>query len=199
MYKRLQKISLHLEICGVRHRANRELMMRRIAGKDNIANLMILANAVEPLEGYRRHGSQRYTTYHPLSRFVDIAVPDAPDIISFRILLKEYLDNQSEDNYDTLQTTLLTWKNNHFLIEDDIKNNPGLQEIKNLSVNLSKLASITLKLLEKYHNGGTISHAEVTNISDQLTELEKPVAEMEIPLAEEAKMILSFLNNNTSE
>ncbi|MEA2107664.1 MAG: family 20 glycosylhydrolase [Bacteroidota bacterium] len=199
MYSRLQKISLHLEICGVRHRANRELMMRRIAGKDNIANLMILANTAEPLEGYRRHGSKRYTTYQPLSRFVDITVPDAPDIITFRIILKEYLKNKSEDNYDTLQKTLLIWKNNQSFIKDDIKNNPGLQEIKDLSVNLSKLASITLKLLEKYHNGSTISHAEVTNISVRLTELQKPVAEMEIPLAEDAKMILSFLNNNTSE
>jgi len=199
MYKRLQKISLHLEICGVRHLANRELMMRRIAGKDNIANLMKLANAAEPLEGYRRHSSQRYTTYHPLSRFVDIAVPDAPDIITFRILLKEYLKNQSEDIYDTLQTTFLNWKNNHSLIKNDIKNNPGLQEIENLSINLSKLASITLKLLERYHNGNTINRAEVTNISDQLTELEKPVAEMEIPLAEDAKLILSLLNNNTLE
>lgn len=193
MYRRLFIISSRLEEAGIRHLSNREPMMRRLAGHSDIDGLMTLANAVEPIEGYRRHGSQRYTTFHPLSRFVDIALPDAPDIISFRLLLKDYMKTKSADSYNQLQEQLNIWQQNHAKIESQIKNNPSLQEIELLSVNQKILASTTGILLKIYNDSTKISASDISNFADLLDKLSKPVAEMELPLASDAKWILSLL------
>jgi hexosaminidase len=193
MYRRLFIISHQLEEAGIRHLANREPMMRRLAGKNDIDKLMILANAAEPLEGYRRHGSQRYTTYHPLSRFVDISLPDAPDAITFRLLLKRFIESKSIEELNGLNTQLLIWQQNHTLIDEDIANNINLREIELLSVNLKILASTTGILLKIYSESTKISASESRSFSTLLDKLSKPVAEMELPLADDAKLILSLI------
>lgn len=193
MYRRLQIVSSRLEEAGVRHLANREPMMRRLAGHSDIDGLMTLANAVEPIEGYRRHGSQRYTTYHPLSRFVDIALPDAPDIISFRLLLNDYIKTKSTENYNQLQEQLSIWQQNHRRIENQIRNNHNLHEVELLSVNLKILASTTSMLLKIYNDNESISEKEKIETIALLDKLSRPVAEMELPLTAEAKLLVNCI------
>ncbi len=193
MYRRLQIISQHLEKSGLRHMSNREPMMLRLAGIADISALMTLANAVEPVKGYKRHGSQLYTTYHPLSRFVDISLPDAPDIITFRLTLNEYLKNKSLSHFEELNLTLKMWQQNHALVQGQIIKNPNLLEIKDLSENLGKLASITSSLLNNYHYNKEIPSSEILGFKNQIEELSKPIAEMELPLVRDAKLILSII------
>lgn len=193
LHRRLFAVSNHLEWAGAKHMANREPMMRRLANTHKIEALMNLANASEPIEGYRRHGSQRYTTYHPLSRFVDITLPDAPDAILFRMTLNDYLEAKSSEKYNELALMLSKWEKNHAQIEGLISANPNLKEIEALSVNLSVLASTTSMLLKLYHNSKTINVYDVNSFSNMVISLSKPVAEMELPLADDAKLLIALM------
>ncbi len=193
MYRRLFEVSKHLEQAGARHISNREPMMRRLANTNSIEALMVIANVAEPVEGYRRHGSQKYTTYNPLSRFVDITLPDAPDAIKFRMLLNDYFLHKNDAIYMELSEMLSVWEKNHNLVESTIRSNFNLKEVEVLSINLSFLASTTNMLLKMYHNSKTISAYDVNSFSSIVVSLSKPVAEMELPLADDAKLILALM------
>lgn len=193
MYRRLFVVSKHIEQAGARHNSNRKPMMRRLANTNSIDALMVLANAAEPVEGYRRHGSQKYTTYSPLSRFVDITLPDAPDAIRFRMLLNDYFLHKNDTIYTELSNMLSVWEKNHNLVESTIQANTNLKEVEVLSINLSFLASTTNMLLKMYHNSKTISTYDVNSFSNIVKSLSKPIAEMELPLADDAMLILSIM------
>lgn len=82
---------------------------------------------------------------------------------------------------------------NHNLVESTIHSNINLKEVEVLSINLSFLASTTNMLLKMYHNSKTISAYDVNSFSNIVMSLSKPVAEMELPLADDAKLILSIM------
>ena len=50
---------------------------RRLAGGPQIKPLKVLAEAVEPLEDYERHGQATYTSLSPFTRFVDACAPES--------------------------------------------------------------------------------------------------------------------------
>jgi hexosaminidase len=193
LYIKLFAVSSHLEQAGSLHLANREPMMRRLANSSTIEALMLLANAAEPIEGYRRHGSQKYSIHHPLSRFVDITLPDAPDAIRFRMLLNNYLESRNNELYAELNSMLVIWEQNHQKIGNDIWKNVSIKEAERLSINLSLLASTTNFLLKMYHNSIAINANDVNNFSGIIVSLSKPIAEMELPLSEDAKLILALM------
>lgn len=193
LYRKLFAVSSHLEQAGSLHLANREPMMRRLANSSTIEALMLLANAAEPIEGYRRHGSQKYSTHHPLSRFVDIALPDAPDAIRFRMLLNDYLKSKNNEVYGELNSILVNWEQLHSRIGNDTWGNESLKEVETLSINLSLLASTTSFLLKMHHNSIAINANDVNNFSGIIVSLSKPIAEMELPLSEDAKLILALM------
>ena len=199
MYRRLMVVSQRLEETGSRHMANREPMIRRLAGTSNIQPLMLLANAAEPIEGYKRHGSQKYTTYHPLSRFVDVTMPDAPDAIEFSLLLNRFIESKSSDTYVELSKMLTRWEMNHQQFAVIAKENPLLTEVEPLSINLAMLAATTNVMLKQLYYGKMLTKDDAAKMERVIIELAKPVAEMNLPLADDAKRILELVtdSNNT--
>ncbi len=71
MYRRLGPVSVELEELGLLHLKNADMILRRLAGGPKIKPLKVLAEAVEPLENYARHGQAAYTSLSPFTRFVD--------------------------------------------------------------------------------------------------------------------------------
>ena len=198
MYRRLMVVSQRLEETGSRHMANREPMMRRLAGTSNIQPLMLLANAAEPIEGYKRHGSQKYTTYHPLSRFVDVTMPDAPDAIEFSLLLNRFIESKSSDTYVELSKMLTRWEMNHQQFAVIAKENPLLTEVEPLSINLAMLAATTNVMLKQLYYGKMLTKDDAAKMERVIIELAKPVAEMNLPLADDAKRILELVTDSTN-
>jgi hexosaminidase len=198
MYRRLMLVSQRLEETGSRHMANREPMMRRLAGTSNIQPLMLLANAAEPIEGYKRHGSQKYTTFHPLSRFVDVTMPDAPDAIEFSLLLNRFIESKSSDTYVELSKMLTRWEMNHQQFAVIAKENPLLTEVEPLSINLAMLAATTNVMLKQLYYGKMLTKDDAAKMERVIIELAKPVAEMNLPLANDAKRILELVTDSTN-
>ncbi len=199
MYRRLDAISLLLEETGIGHIKNREAMMRRLCNSYNIEPLKVLVDAVEPLEGYDRHGSQRYTTEYPLTRVADVALSDAPDFIRFRLSYNSYLKDNNRESYNMMMEYLDKWVNNHQSFSNLASSNVVLKEALPLSNNLAEIASITRKLLIQYTSGIKNGAAETNGLRIQLESLNKPVAEMELPLFKVALDLIGKLRNGEKD
>lgn len=199
MYRRLDVINLLLEETGIGHIKNREAMMRRICNGYNIEPLRALVNAVEPLEGYHRHGSKRYTTEFPLSRVADVALPDAPDFVRFRLCFNDYLNTKNRESYSKMMDYLDNWSNNQQTFYALASENVVLKEALPLSDNLAELASVTRKLLVQFNSGIKNSAAETDALRIQIEKLNKPIAEMELPLFKFTLDLLGKLRNGEKE
>ncbi len=194
MYRRMAITSMQLEETGLTHIKNREMMMRRLCNTYDVEPLRILLDAVEPREGYKRHGSKpRYTTESPLSRAVDIALPDAPDAVNFRLILKSYLQNRDQASYLQLTELLNQWALCYGRVSNLVANNAALQEVLPLASNLTQMANIAQLLLPMIQSGKTITAEEATQIKDQIKELAKPVAEMEEVVGESIGIMVEAL------
>ena len=194
MYRRLNILSLQLEETGLTHIKNREMMMRRLCNSYDVEPLRILLDAVEPREGYKRHGSRpRYTTESPLSRAADIALADAPDAIRFRLTLKDYLQTKSETGYLELTEMVNQWALCYGRLTNLAANNAALQEILPLAVNLTQMANLAQPLLTMIQSGKTITADEAAQIKLQMADLAKPVAEMEVVVGESIGLMVDAL------
>lgn len=195
MYRRLDVINLRLEEIGLEHIKSREMMMRRLCNGSDIEPLRTLLDAAEPLKGYKRHGSQHYTTEYPLSRAVDIALSDAPDFVRFHLLYNDYLKSQSRESYSKMVDLLEQWISNQKAFNAQASENVALKEILPLSDNLFELASITRKLLIQLNSGIKIDASETDYLLNQLDKIKKPVAEMVLPLSSVTLDIINRLKN----
>jgi len=156
MYRRIERIDLHLEEFDLLHIKNREMLLRRLANGRNIEPLRVLISAIEPLKEYERGGGREYTSYSPLSRLVDAAYPDPKAVRDFNNNVQKYLLNKSSDEmHQYLRIQLTKWYNNHADMLPIIKESPILKEIESLSYDLSEIAEIGLKSLEIIHENTT--------------------------------------------
>lgn len=149
MYRRLDIVSNQLEELGLRFKSNYPVMLRRLAGDNDIKALKCFVNTVEPVKIYRRPNERTYTQYSPLTRVVDAARPDSKVVRNFRYLVYNYLHekNNSADTYKQIEQWLRTWKNNNSDLQETIKKSPILDEISPLSKKLSGISEIGLQAL----------------------------------------------------
>ena len=93
MYRRLDSVSVELEMLGLTHQRNVAMLLRRLAGSDGIAPLQTLLTAVEPVKEYNR-GDQRPTTMlSPLTSLVDAARPESREAREFRAMVEALLED----------------------------------------------------------------------------------------------------------
>ena len=77
MYKRLDATSHWLDLQGMRHLSEIRLMQARLAGSFDPAPLAILASILEPMKGYSRHRTQKFSSIFPFNRLVDAIPPES--------------------------------------------------------------------------------------------------------------------------
>ncbi|HEX2099561.1 MAG TPA: family 20 glycosylhydrolase, partial [Candidatus Synoicihabitans sp.] len=88
MYRRLAVVSQRLEEIGLLHQRNVDPMVRRFAGDratpDDLQQLRLFVDVVEPVKEYQRNELQRDATqYTPLTGLADIARPDSTESRTF--------------------------------------------------------------------------------------------------------------------
>ncbi|MGH7494437.1 MAG: beta-N-acetylhexosaminidase [bacterium] len=148
MYRRLEKISLQLEDHGLTHEKNYGMMLRRLAGGQEVVALKNLVDVIEPVKIYNRNRQRPHTSYSPLTRVVDAVRPDAAVARNFRNLVDRFLAQSKSDHVDAqMKSWLVLWKDNHAELLKTIKASPALAEIESLSKDLSAASAIGLEAL----------------------------------------------------
>ncbi|OYV86595.1 MAG: beta-hexosaminidase, partial [Ignavibacteriae bacterium 37-53-5] len=95
MYRRLKGVSLELESLGLTQIKNQAMMIRRLAAGRDPAPLTNLVNVVVPVELYARATTRHYTSYSPLTRVVDAAVPDPEVARNFAFMVDDLVSQAS--------------------------------------------------------------------------------------------------------
>lgn len=182
MYRRLEAIAIDLEEHGLTHLKNRDMMLRRMAGQGEIGPLQVLAEAVEPLEGYARQSLGKVkTTLAPLTRFVDAVPPESGLVRAFQASVEAYLAGKDAAAAAALRRILERWRTNHESMKPYFLSAPGLLEVEPLSRGLSEAADIGLEAIQALVSGKHIGRARRADPLKTLAELKKPfLGELEL-------------------
>jgi hexosaminidase len=196
MYRRLEIVSIQLEELGITHISNREMMMRRLTGSDSIEALKTFISAVSPVKGYRRHSFRKYTTSTPLTRTVDIAVPDEPAVVRFDQCVDKYLQSKEDSAGSQIILQLMTWKKNNAELQKLIKKIPALNEIDSVSADLSLVAGIGIDCMDYFEKDQKPGESWLTQQTALLKEIKKPRAEIDIAIIPSIEKMLEALKES---
>jgi len=180
MYRRLGPISLALEESGLLHLKNPDMLLRRLVQGPRIRPLKVLAEAVEPLEGYNRHGQAVYTSLSPFTRFVDACAPESLPAVRFGFEVERFLAAKDPRIAEGLRRVLARWKDNHALVLPLVASSPALREIEPLSFGLARISGIGLEALDALAKGEPRPAAWITEKNGILDEAAKPAAHAEL-------------------
>jgi len=190
MYIRLSAMSRYLELLGLRHRSNVRLMLSRMAGTDNIAALLTLADVAEPAslqireeEAEKAGGIQ--TSDIPLNRMVDAVLPESEVARQFSQDVDQFVSSKFQDAKakSNIRVLLLAWRDNGNELRPLLQNSFLLKELAPVSQTLSSLAGAGLQALDyidKGERGPDSWHKEQIAIFQQA---EKPVADLFLAVA----------------
>jgi hexosaminidase len=193
MYLRTNNISsTYFNLIGVKLAESKLNMFMNVNVKDESFKIFVLPEFCEPVKYYRRHKYTKYSQTTPLNRIVDIATPDAPASVYLNNLIGRKLRGEnivipaSQESYLTLdEQTIFNYNSD-----------PTTKEIIPMFKNLNKSLNILNQLLA-IEIGTTISDAKYNEYKNELTELKKPVAELEIPYIDNLLKLLEYLKANS--
>jgi hexosaminidase len=152
MYSRLDDVSWRLEWLGLTHRSHATMMLRRMAGMEDIAALRTLADVVEPVKDYARFESVKGTWDFraPLNRLVDDANPESETGRYFQSLVWKYIQSgyQDRDAEVQIRVLLTTWRDDETKLKLLIQGSFLLRETAPLADELSSLGAAGLAALD---------------------------------------------------
>ncbi|MDZ7386412.1 MAG: family 20 glycosylhydrolase, partial [candidate division KSB1 bacterium] len=179
MYRRLEVVQLQLEEHGLTHEKNYEMMLRRLSNGQDPAPLRTLVDVLEPVKGYARGRSGRYTSFSPLTRVVDTARPDPLTVRRFRAAVQNFLANRDQTSMNTMRNMLCLWRDNHARLLPVLRSSPIIQEVEPLSADMARVATIGLQALEYLTHGQFSASWQEKALAD-LEECRAPRAEAEL-------------------
>ncbi|MDZ7414256.1 MAG: hypothetical protein ONB15_12090, partial [candidate division KSB1 bacterium] len=179
MYRRLEVVQLQLEEHGLTHEKNYEMMLRRLSNGQDPAPLRTLVDVLEPVKGYARGRSRRYTSFSPLTRVVDTARPDPLTVRRFRAAVQNFLANRDQTSMNTMRNMLCLWRDNHARLLPVLRSSPIIQEVEPLSADMARVATIGLQALEYLTHGQFSASWQEKALAD-LEECRAPRAEAEL-------------------
>ena len=197
MYMRLSAVSRYLEQLGLRPLSNVRLMLSRMAGTDNIAALITLADVAEPAsleireeEAEKAGGIQTSDT--PLNRMVDAVLPESEIARRFSHDVDQFVGSNFRDAKakSDIHSLLLAWRDNDNELRPLLQNSFLLKELSPVSQTLSSLAGIGLQALDyidKGERGSDSWHKEEIAIFQQT---EKPAADLFLAVAPAAHKLV---------
>jgi hexosaminidase len=156
MYARLGDVSWRLEWLGLRHRSNRNLMLHRLAGGDDIAALRTLADVVEPVKDYTRPDNVKgvWDFRAPLNRLVDAVSPESEGARRFGDLVKTFIQSgyKEKASEGQIRVLLAAWRDNDAKLAPALQQSFLLHEVAPLSKDMSALGTAGLQALDYLDN-----------------------------------------------
>ncbi|MCU1232815.1 MAG: beta-N-acetylhexosaminidase, partial [Candidatus Solibacter sp.] len=169
MYARLESVNRGLEWTGLRHRANYQPMLDRLAGARPSEPLRILADACEALGIAVRRDARKYTSLVDLNRFVDAVRPESMPVRN----LEQSARRLGPADFAALRGTLHAWAENDAVLAP-ASGNVFLSELTGISRQLSQLAAIGLESLEYLQSGKTAPDNWVAEKNQALATMDRP-------------------------
>ncbi|MCK5455842.1 MAG: family 20 glycosylhydrolase, partial [Melioribacteraceae bacterium] len=180
MYERLNKISYLLEEHGLLHIKNYEMMLRRLTN-NNIDELKILVDVIEPVKIYSRLSQGiKFTQYSPYTRVVDAARPESDRAREFNRCVDEFLKSKDAEKEELIKQWLKTWKTNHEKLLPIIYQSPIIKEIEPLSQNSSDISQIGLEALVLLREGNSAPIKWLDKADALIEEAREPYGQTEI-------------------
>lgn len=191
MYERLFEINDFLELSGSNHRSNREKLVRKLSTPDSYSDLLHFLDWVEPVEGYRRHGSNpRYTSYTAMVKPVDAAYPDAESAVKVWLEYLKWKTSGEEIHRSNVIERLEALEELVTRLQPYAINNPSIKEIVPLLESMKELSQLSREIIQSIGQN-KISNDDIVQYKEQIQALSTPVAELEPGLSQWLIKILS--------
>ncbi|HYI00026.1 family 20 glycosylhydrolase, partial [Hyalangium sp.] len=161
MYRRMARLSVQLEEHGLLHERIGEVLLRRLAGSNELGPLRVLAGLVEPVKFYDRPVQfQAATQGMPLTRLVDAARPESLEARALGSSVDDLLADMPrfDRGAEWLTRTLHQWREVHPELARTLEGSPALHEARPLAEGLLVMAQTGLEALS-YLRSGTAPRA----------------------------------------
>jgi len=182
MYRRLSVISTQLEELGLTHEKNYGMLLRRLAGSENIGALRTLASVIEPVKEYHRYQMRPQTMLSPLTGLVDAAQPDSEAARQFAAMVEGLLADAPRFRLyrSDIRDSLTSWRDAGTALDLMIDRAPALQEARPLAKNLADVGAAGLEAIA-YLSSGEAATAQWRDAQlAKLDEAAKPKAALEL-------------------
>jgi hexosaminidase len=190
MYLRLEAVSQRLELLGLKHRGNLDVMLERMAGADDIAALHTLADAVEPVSSQiREEGAEKagviQTDDDPLNRMVDAIAPESEVARRFSQMVNRFIASNFQDDKakSEIRTLLGSWRDSDNQLRSLLQNSYLLKELSPVSQNLTSLGAIGLQALDYIEKGEPAPDSWRKDQIPVIQQAQKPAADLVLVVA----------------
>ena len=193
MYRRLELLDLRLDWLGLTHNSGYIPMLRRIAGTNDIAALIVLADVLEPVKDYTREetATEPATSAKPLNRVVDAVRPESTIARKFAASVNQLVAGNAKLGAEADVRGLLSqWRDNQTELRPMFDASSLLKEVAPLSQNLSALGSAGLAALDYLDRGERAPAAWVIEQLAMVEQAKKPQAQLLLMVAPSVQRLL---------
>jgi hexosaminidase len=191
MYRRLAVVSQHLQYYSLNHESFTLSMLQRMSGESDPRNLQVLADVVQPPEGYQRESLKQYDTSSPLNRLVDAVPPESEKARQFNELVKLIVAGKATpEQWQQARAWLVRWRDNDAGLQPSLPQSEITAELVPLSHDLSEVATIGLHALDDLQSHGAANPGLVASNMQLLKAAEKPEAVLRNMIVPPVEMLL---------
>ena len=194
MYERLDAVSLDLEWLGLTHRSARTLMLKRMAGSEDISALKVLADVVEPVKDYNRWDDAKgpIDFHMPLTHLIDAVYPESDAAREFSAWVQTYLQGGAKDRglEQQIRDRLIAWRDNDSKLSPLLAKSSLLQEDVPLSQSLSLVAVAGLQALDYLDHGLPAPESWKTAQDTMIQDAKKPKAGLLLMIADPVQKLV---------
>ena len=149
MYQRLPRISIELELAGLKHMTGPALMRRSISGEVNPTALTTLAAVLEPVSFGERSDTQHTDSHTPLDRLVDTVVPDPPSRFEIAQDVDAVVNKTADSTAAEARLTrrFMEWQEIAPSLAAEMQQNPRMSDAAVRATQLGELGQIGLQAL----------------------------------------------------
>jgi hexosaminidase len=184
MYRRLPRISIELELAGLKHMTGPAMMRRSISGEVNPTALTTLAGVLEPVSFGERSDTQHTDSHTPLDRLVDTVVPDPPSRFEIAQDVDAVLNKTADRTAAEARLTrrFMEWQEIAPALAAEMQQNPRMSDAAVRATQLGELGRIGLQaLLNLDPNNSAYSGAKLETSAPEsqfaaIADAQKPAA-----------------------
>jgi len=156
VYDRLASINHWLDAYHVTQNTQYNVMLRRMAGTDDVSALLELIDVVEPVKGYSRYAlaASQPSSATPTNRAVDAARPESMTARKFSNLVSAFIAAPIQPGTEApIRTQLKSWRDNAEKLRPVAERSSFVQEVMPISQSLSAISAAGLQALDYLDHG----------------------------------------------